>query len=196
MLGPKMHNHFKPIISHLWESSCRHSRQWCDSPSSLLLPRFGLWRECFRDGCGTTIALSRGGVGSCSADPTVILVVTGNIHHRGASNAKHIPPQPDQSQAAWTTQCPVMPYFDHIIGEQLQLTKHPSDFLFLSPLLPPLRLLTSVFRLQESPQRACHKLCGILCAELAWKLLSGAGGRSVFIGVWSLIQGCYNNTQG
>lgn len=58
-----------------------------------------------------------GGGGPCSADLTVILVMTGSIHHSGASNAKHIPPQLDQSQAAWTTKCPVMPYFDHIIGE-------------------------------------------------------------------------------
>lgn len=29
-----------------------------------------------------------------------------------ASNAKHILPQLDQSQATWTTKCPVMPYFD------------------------------------------------------------------------------------
>lgn len=68
----------------------------------------------------------------CSADLTVILVVTGNIHHSGASNVKHILPQLDQSQAAWTTKCPVMPYFDHIIGEPLQLTKYSSDFLSLS----------------------------------------------------------------
>lgn len=51
------------------------------------------------------------------ADLTVILVVTGNIHHSRATNVKHIVPQLDQSQTAWTTKCPVMTYFDHIIGE-------------------------------------------------------------------------------
>lgn len=63
------------------------------------------------------LLLPGGGEGACSGDLTVILVVTGNIDHSGASNAKHILPQLDQSQAAWTTKCPVMPYFDHIIGE-------------------------------------------------------------------------------
>lgn len=51
------------------------------------------------------------------ADLTVILVVTGNIHHSRATNVKHIVPQLDQSQTSWTTKCPVMTYFDHIIGE-------------------------------------------------------------------------------
>lgn len=75
-----------------------------------------------------------GVVGPCSADLTVILVMTESIHHSEACNAKHILPQPDQSQASWTTKCLVMPYFDHIIGEQLRLTKHSSDFFF--PSLP------------------------------------------------------------
>lgn len=63
------------------------------------------------------LLLTAGGWGCCSADLTVILAMTGNIHHSGASNVKHILPQLDQSQAVWTTKCPVMPYFDHIIGE-------------------------------------------------------------------------------
>lgn len=48
------------------------------------------------------------GVGACSADLSVILVVTGSIYHSKAYNVKHILPQSDQSQAAWTTKCSVM----------------------------------------------------------------------------------------
>lgn len=87
----------------------------------------GRMQDCYSSQYG-------GVVGPCSADLTVILVVTESIHHSEASNAKHILPQPDQSQASWTTKCPVMPYFDHIIGEQLRLTKHSSDIFF--PSLP------------------------------------------------------------
>lgn len=70
-------------------------------------------------GAGLKLLTAGGRVmgGPCSADLTVILALTGNIHHSGASNVKHILPQLDQSQAVWTTKCPVMPYFDHIIGE-------------------------------------------------------------------------------